>query len=139
MIRKAELEDLSDVAILMQDFNQQVTGTRLPLEQYGEILEQLIDGMGVVLISDTDAGVKGAIVGQVISNPFLGNAMLQEIAWYATDNSGMGLLRAFIKEAKDQELDSVYLTVLETAGERVHNLLKRIGFDAVERSYTMKL
>jgi hypothetical protein len=139
MIRKAELEDLSDVAILMQDFNQQVTGTRLPLEQYGEILEQLIDGMGVVLISDTDAGVTGAIVGQVISNPFLGNAMLQEIAWYATDNSGMGLLRAFIKEAKDQELDSVYLTVLETAGERVHNLLKCIGFDAVERSYTMKL
>jgi N-acetylglutamate synthase-like GNAT family acetyltransferase len=139
MIRKAELEDLSDVAILMQDFNQQVTGTRLPLEQYGEILEQLLDGSGVVLISDTDEGVKGAIVGQVISNPFLGNAMLQEIAWYATDNSGMGLLRAFIKEAKDQELDSVYLTVLETAGERVHNLLKRIGFDAVERSYTMKL
>jgi hypothetical protein len=139
MIRRAELIDLPDVAILMQDFNQRVTGTRLPLETYGEILEKLIAGNGIVLISDTDAGVHGAIVGQVISNPFLGNAMLQEIAWYATDNSGMGLLRAFIKEAKDLELDSVYLTVLETAGQRVHNLLNRIGFDAIERSYMMKL
>lgn len=138
MIRKATPDDLVDVALLMQEFNKTVTGTYMPLEAYGETLERLLDE-GVILVSDTNAGICGAIVGQVITNPFFGMQFLQEVAWYATDNSGMRLLTAFVQEAKDRELDSVYLTVLETAGERVHNLLKRIGFDTVERSYMMKL
>lgn len=138
MIRKATADDLVDVALLMQDFNNLATGTQMPLEAYGETLEVLLEE-GVILVSDTEAGIRGAIVGQVITNPFFDMQFLQEVAWYATDNSGMHLLKAFVQEAKDRELDSVYITVLETAGERVHNLLKRIGFDTVERSYIMKL
>lgn len=138
MIRHATQDDLVDVALLMQEFNKTVTGSSMGLEVYGEILERLLTD-GVILVSDGDGGVRGAIVGQVITNPFFGMDFLQEVAWYATDNSGMALLRGFIAEAKERQLDSVYLTVLETAGPRVHNLLNRIGFDAVERSYMMKL
>jgi N-acetylglutamate synthase-like GNAT family acetyltransferase len=138
MIRAATLDDLPDVAILMQEFNLQVTSSSMPLSYYGEILETLLE-TGTVIVSDTHNGITGAIVGQVITNPFFGEQFLQEVAWYATDNSGMSLLRAFVREARNRKLDSVYLTVLETAGERVHNLLTRVGFNAMERSYTMKL
>jgi N-acetylglutamate synthase-like GNAT family acetyltransferase len=140
MIRHATTDDLVDVAVILREFNERITGQHLPLPEYGETLEKFFDAGNVLLVSDTESGIKGIIAGQVLSNPFFGTSQfLQEVAWYATDNSGMRLLQAFIKEAKDRELDSVYLTVLETAGERVHDLLKRIGFNAVERSYMMKL
>lgn len=139
MLRHATSDDLVDVAVLLQEFHGKITGTQLPLSEYGEALEKFFDAGNVVIVSDTHEGIRGVIAGQVISNPFFGTHFLQEVAWYATDNSGMRLLNAFVQEAKDRNLDSVYLTVLEAAGERVHNLLKRVGFDAVERSYMMKL
>lgn len=137
MIRPATVEDAHDLRRLLTDFTRLVLDEDVGAHEYEDVLLDLIENH-VVLVSDTD-GVTGLILGQYIQHPFWKKTMLQEVAWYATDNTGGDLLRAFIKVGKEAKADAIYLTVLESAGTRVHAAMQRLGFELIERSYMMKI
>jgi hypothetical protein len=98
MIRKAEIEDKADIIRLLQEFTKSVMGEDIAANEYEEHFDLVMD-TGVMLVSDSD-GVQGVITGQMIEHPFWRKKMLQEVAWFAKDNSGIALLRAFIKAGK---------------------------------------
>ena len=137
MIRPATLEDIHDVRRLLADFSRLVLDEDIAMDEYTGVLENMITSE-VVLVSDTD-GVTGVILGHYIQHPFWKKTMLQEVAWYATDNAGGSLLREFIRVGKRANADAIYLTVLESAGTRVHAAVQRLGFEGIERSYIMKI
>lgn len=137
MIRRATAEDYADVAKLMQKFAERI-GSPHDLAFFGTAVENLIDNE-VVVVSDTDNGITGAILGKVVYDAMTDTDLLQEVAWYAEDNSGIFLLKAFIAEAKEIGVASIYFSVLETAGERVHKAMSLLKFTPVERSYRLTL
>lgn len=138
MIRKASYADIPDLCELLREFSLSVSDEGMDGDVMEDNLVKLVDH-GVVLVSDNN-GVHGVIIGTFLYNPFWRSTMLQEVVWYARDNSGVGLLRAFVKAAKESNAEQVFFTVLEPAiDERMLRLLTRMGFDAVERSFIKKL
>lgn len=137
MIRTATIEDIHDLRRLLRDFARIVLDEDIATVEYEDTLVELIENH-VVLVSDTD-GITGLILGQFMAHPFWKKTMLQEVAWYATDNTGGALLREFIRRGKEAKADAIYMTVLDSAGPRVHAALQRLGFVGVERSYMMTI
>lgn len=137
MIRQANAADYADIAKLMQRFAESI-GSSHDLAFFGDAVENLVDN-GVVLVSDTDEGITGAILGKIVYDAMTGTDLLQEVAWYAEDNSGIFLLKAFIAKAREIGVASIYFSVLETSGERVHKAMALLNFIPVERSYRLTL
>lgn len=137
MIRLATREDIPVVASIAQKFYLSAVAETCPWEVAVAVITDCLEN-GVLLVSDSD-GVQGLLAGRFIENPLIRSRVLQEVCWYSKDNSGIALLRAFIAEGRKREADTVYLAVLESAGERVHRLLPKLGLAPMERGYTMKL
>jgi len=134
MIRMAGSGDLEFLMIITQEFNDKLYGVPLNIDKTWDTLELIVEGpMGVAYVSD-----RGAIVGTIEEDPFRNYTVLQERGWYATDRSGLRLLRAFIQHGIDIGVDEIRMTTLEInpAAER---LLEHSGFDRKETSWGLRV
>lgn len=139
MIRSATEDDVENLVEFLQEFHRKVNGTEYDLVSAESVIWECVCN-GVTIVSTTEGDITGAILGSIVEHPFMQQRLLQEVAWYAEDNSGYNLLKAFIKVAKRIGADSVHFTVIEPVSEQAERILtKRIGFSPLERSYLMKL
>lgn len=139
MIRSAHDEDVDAVVDFLHAFHRKVNGTEYDLVAAEAAVWECVHN-GVAIVSTTDGEITGAIIGNLLDHPFMQQRLLQEVAWYAEDNSGYYLLKAFVERATEIGAASVHFTVIEPVSERMERILtKRIGFSPLERSYLMKL
>lgn len=99
---------------------QQVCRTRT-----GEVLAGLIASAdGIVLVSD--GGFIAGCITQTVISP---EPVAVELGWYATDRSGLRLLRAFEGWARDR---GATLIKMSCNGSTAQRLLERAGYRVAE-------
>lgn len=140
MIFQTTLDDTEELVQFLEPFMTQVHQTEYkPKVVYDGIRNCLATGE-FSFISVQDNIIRGVFLGMLVHNPLMNKNMLQEVVWYAKDNSGYSLLKAAINAARLHEVDYFHHTMIEPVDPRAHKLLtKRIGFSPLERSYLMKL
>ena len=138
MIRDAVEQDVPVICKLIVAFYKSVMDKDTFAEEYRDIVVEMMNS-GIVLVSDTGE-VSGFIIGRLIDSPVFKTTMLQEVAWYDTQGNGGRLAREFMRAAKELEVDAIYMTVLEAAGERTHDFVKRIMKGVpIERNYLIRM
>lgn len=133
---------VSDLPALLEMGRQEHAVSRLSAQPFDEArvlhsFRELIDGMAsAVFISPG-----GFIVGVVQPMLFNRRWNAYEIAWFAADGSGIALLKALSKWAKDMR--AVDLIVHNYAGvvpaEKFTRALGRYGFSHIGGAYTKPL
>lgn len=138
-VRRATVDDLP---ALIEMAKQEHATSRMAHLPFDEIKVQhsfgeFITGMATsVFISGG-----GFIMGMV--QPLLFNRFWNayEMAWFASDGSGMALLKAFAKWAKDMR--AIDLVVHNYAGivsaDKFTRVMQRMGFDALGGAYSKQL
>lgn len=133
MIRCIQPNDLGWLVSLANQFSTEYMGKPIDSTRTARTLSHLVYN-GVALRSDS-----GAIVGMFMDDPYYPERHLVEMGWFATDRSGMPLLRAFEKEGIDQGVSSIRMTTLHTSPQAVQTLLQRRGYKALEHSWGLSL
>ena len=132
-VREAEIKDLGFIIDLVTKFNNKYFDIELDPDKTEEMVLHLILN-GIVFVSDN-----GFIGGMAVPDLFRNRTYLQELGWYATDRSGYYLLKKFIAEAKNFDIDEIRMCTLETSPPEATALLERIGFEPVEHSYRLSI
>lgn len=139
MIRDAVEHDLPVICSLIVEFYKSVMDKDTYAEEYRDIVEGLMES-GIVLVSEQDGNITGFMIGRLIDSPMFKTMMLQEVAWFDKAGNGGRLARAFVQAAKELEVDAIYMTVLESAGQRTHDFVQRVMKGVpIERSYLIKM
>ncbi len=127
MIRRATLEDMGRILPMAIEFNDEYYGIPLNMVKTIEVITRIIEE-GEAFISD------GGFIGALYTEDLIRDwTVLQEVAWYATDHSGMQLLDHLIWAG--DAVDEVRLSTLSTSSPILGKLLKRKGFAPFETSY----
>lgn len=134
MIRPATPADLPDLMPMARAF---FDASQQPGDFDEEWVAHFMAAMmqtGVILRSD-----HGFIAGQIAPHHVAkGRSMAIELAWWATDGKGRGLLRAFEEWARENGASEVRMTSL-AAIPRSGRLLQAMGYAPVEISHTKEL
>lgn len=131
MIRVATHEDIGFILSLALEFNHKHYDVPLDIERTTRSIEQLME-QGVIFLSE-----RGLIAGAPVTDGFRDWTALVEFAWYATDNQGYRLLRAFIDYGQRIGADEVRMTTLNTTPVGAETLLSRTGFTPIETSHRL--
>lgn len=132
-VREAVITDLPFILGLVNEFNTKYFDIELDPDKTEDMILHLILN-GIVFVSD-----KGFIGGMAVPDLFRSRTYLQELGWYAKDRSGYYLLKRFIAEAKEFDIDEIRMCTLETSPPEATRLLERVGFVPVERSYRLSI
>jgi len=131
MIRRATLDDMSTILPLAIEFNDKYFGIPLNLEKTINVITWVIEE-GEAFISD------GGFIGALYVDDLMRDwSVLQEVAWYSTDKTGMLLLDELIRQGKIAGVDEVRVCHLATSSPIVGKLLHRKGFAPLETSYRL--
>ncbi len=131
MIRVAEQSDLWHIFDLTEEFNSKYYHKPLDEVKTVHMIERVIED-GVCFVSDS-----GYIGGIVTSDPFRDANALIELGWYATDNSGIKLLDAFIAEGRRLEVDEIRMCTMSTSPVIAEKIILRKGFTLAETQYRL--
>ena len=137
-VRTSTDADADGILELLEEFNSKTPMPALRPEVRVFLQAALHDENAVILVSGNGT-VDGVIIGTVVHNPIYDTIWLQEMVWYARDNSGVRLLSAFEQAGKRLGAAMVYMTALATTDERIDCLLNRRGYLQFERSYVKNL
>lgn len=137
-VRTSTDADADGILELLEEFNSKTPMPALRQEVRVFLQAMMQDENSVVLVSDTGS-INGVLIGTVVHNPIYDTIWLQEMVWYARDNSGVRLLSAFEQAGKRLGVSMVYMTALATTDERIDCLLNRRGYLQFERSYVKNL
>lgn len=131
MIREATLDDMGAIIPMAIKFNDDYFGIPLNLKKAVNIIVMIIEE-GEAFISD------GGFIGALYVDDLMRDwTVLQEVAWYATDKSGLKLLDALIQEGYNADVDEVRVCHLSTSSPIVGKLLQKKGFAPLETSYRL--
>jgi len=131
MIRRATLDDMSAILPLAIEFNDQYFGIPLDMEKAITVICMIIEE-GEAWISD--GGFIGALYVEDLMRDW---TVLQEVAWYSTDKTGMLLLDELIRQGEIAGVDEVRVSTLATSSKILGKLLQRKGFAPFEQSYRL--
>jgi len=137
-VRRSTLEDVDGILELLTEFNDRTPMPSLRPDVRVFLEAAIQDEDSVVLVSE-NSGIQGVLIGRQNLNPIYDTIWLQEMAWYARDNSGVRLLLEFERVARSRGVDYVYMATLFNTDSRVHDLLTRRGYLQLERSYVLQL
>ena len=126
MIRRAVEADIPRIVDMIEALTEAVSGPqRVCRVQAGATVVGLMnDPQGVVLVSEG-----GFIAGRITQTPINPAPVAVEMGWYATDRSGLRLLRAF--EAWAERMGAT-LVKMSCNGGRAQALLERAGYRVAE-------
>jgi len=113
-------QDFHDLAELPWEYNRDATATAL--------LNMMKNGCVIV----SDGGAIGGIIGPAWSNPEWTYAC--ELFWWSEDGSGLKLLRAFEKWARDEGVNEVRVASM-SVNPRAAKILDRMGYAALETTH----
>lgn len=140
MIFQVTLDDIAEIVQLLKPFYRHVYETEYNTDRMMDGIKHCLGTGDFSFISVKDGSIQGVFIGMLTYNLMMDKSMVQEVVWYAEDNSGYSLLKAAIEAARKHEVDYFHHTMIEPVDPRAHKLLtKRIGFSPLERSYLMKL
>jgi len=132
MIRRASYMDLGQIIPMAIKFNDEYVGIPLNLEKsVGVMLACIEDGEAFI----SDGGFIGGLYVEDLMRDW---TILQEVAWYSTDKSGLKLLDALIDRGIEYGVDDIRVCHLATSSPFVGKLLQRRGFAPVETSYRLE-
>ncbi len=131
MIRRATLDDMSIILPLAIEFNDKYFGIPLDMEKAITVITMIIEE-GEAWISD--GGFIGALYVEDLMRDW---TVLQEVAWYSTDRTGMLLLDELIRQGAIAEVDEVRVSTLATSSPILGKLLQKKGFAPLETSYRL--
>lgn len=125
-IRPATVQDIPRIIDLITQLAAAVDGPQQVCRiKTGETLVQLIHNpQGIVLVSP--GGFIAGCLTQTIINP---DPVAVELGWFATDRSGLRLLRAFEVWARGQ---GATLIKMSCNGGPAQRILERAGYRAAE-------
>ena len=133
MIRRATIDDIGVVLPMAIKFNDEYFGIPLNLVKTAEVICYIIEEE-IAYVSP------GGFIGGIVTEDLMRDwTVLQEVAWYSTDRSGLQLLDAFVLAGRELDVDEVRVCHLETSSPIVGKLLQRRGFALLETSYRLKL
>jgi N-acetylglutamate synthase-like GNAT family acetyltransferase len=130
-VRRATMQDGGKIVDLVQEFNDSHIDIPLELTKTCDIVCDLIEFHSVFV---SEAGFIG---GMVSEDMFRDWTYLAELGWYATDNSGARLLKAFMQEAIDLNVDELRMCTMWNSNPIADKLLEKSGFVAVETSHRL--
>lgn len=135
MVRRALVSDVDHILDIATVFNDDFGLPKINETRARTTLLNLIE-TGVVFCNEV-----GAIVGMTYVDPFRDRTLLLEIGWYAKGGSmtGLRLLKSFMNEAKQLDVDAIVLSTLSNSDYRIGKLLERKGFVPSETSYNLEL
>jgi len=131
MIRRATLDDMSTILPLAIEFNDKYFGIPLNMEKAILVICMIIEE-GEAWISN--GGFIGALYVEDLMRDW---TILQEVAWYSTDKTGMLLLDKLIRQWKISGVDELRISTLATSSKILGKLLQRKGFAPFEQSYRL--
>jgi hypothetical protein len=131
VIREATLDDMGTILPMAIQFNDEYFPVPLNIEKSVRMITLLIEEHEA-FISDG-----GFIGGAYVEDPMRDCSILQEVAWYATDNSGMRLLDRLIDQAVKFGVE-LRVSTLASSSPIVGKLLQRMGFAPLETSYRLE-
>ena len=145
MIRQAAAKDLMKIEKLLCEFYEK--GSRnitIPYDRDSTldcVLRMILDKNSVILINDVSNSINGMIGGSNLVFPLNYNYFyLLESFWYATDNSGMKLLKEFEIVAEKIGAYAVGVTsIYGLRSEIIDRILKRRGYDILETHYIKEI
>ncbi len=133
MIRRARISDVQAILPMAIEFNDKYFGIPLNLVKTCEVICYIIE-------EETAFITPGGFIGGIVTEDLIRDwTVLQEVAWYSTDRTGIQLLDYFILEGRRMEVDEVRVCHLETSSPLVGKLLKRRGFGPLETSYRLEI
>ncbi len=134
MIRRAEDTevDFAHIFGMASDFNADYYDVPLNEHKFRTWYSYVVD-RGVIFFTDASF-----IAGFPFEDPIRDYTIMFENGWYSQDNSGLRLLKEFIKYGKDLGVDEVRVCTMNTSGERVNRILNRMGFLEIERSLRLQ-
>ena len=133
MISRATIDDMQTILPLAIEFNERYFGIPLNLVKTCEVICYIIE-------EETAFISPGGFIGGIVTEDLLRDwTVLQEVAWYSTDRTGIQLLDRFIKKGRAMEVDEVRVCHLETSSPVVGKLLQRRGFAPLETSYRLEI
>ena len=131
MIRVATQQDLWHILDLTQDFNAMYYHKPLNEDKTIAMIEHIIT-TGVCFVSDN-----GYIGGLIIDDPFRDENALVELGWFATDNTGVKLLDAFVAEGWRRQIAEIRMCTMSTSPAVADVIIKRRGFSLAETQYRL--
>lgn len=138
-VRRAIVDDLPALVEMARAEHASSRMAHLPFDAFKvqHSFGEFITGMTTAVFISTGGFIMG-MVQPLLFNRFW-NAY--EMAWFANDGSGMALLKAFAKWAKDMR--AVDLIVHNYAGivsaDKFTRVMQRMGFDALGGAYSKQL
>lgn len=94
---------------------------------------------GAVVVNKTDGKITALGIATLFPNTLSLKMEAREVMWYAADGSGSALLDTMEDLCRKRGATKFYMTVIEEARPSAHALVKRKGYEAVERSYIKEL
>lgn len=132
MIRTATWDDFEHIMDMTHAFNNEYTDLPLVEDKVAAMLDNVIPN-GVCFVSD------GGYIGGIVSpDLFHATNSLIELAWYAQDNSGLRLLKAFVDEGRRLNVDAIRICTMSTSPKFVDKVLRAQGFTLAESSYILR-
>lgn len=132
-VRWAVLDDMPQIIPMAIKFNDEYFGIPLHMRRTIEVICYIIEE-GVAFITD------GGFIGGLVTDDLLRDwTVLQEVAWYSTDRTGLLLLDSFIREGEELGVNEVRVCTLNTSSPVVGKLLQRRGFAPLETSYRLQI
>jgi hypothetical protein len=131
MIREASLDDMAVILPMAIKFNDDYFGIPLNLLKTVRLITMVIEE-GEAFISD--GGFIGALYVEDLVRDW---TVLQEVAWYSTNHTGLKLLDRLIEAGRWSDVHDVRVCHLATSSPIVGKLLQRKGFAPLETSYRL--
>ncbi len=95
-------------------------------------------GSGIVLVSDTDGVLNGAIGGLAYNDLNDGARVLAEAFWFTTKGArgaGLALLKGMEAWCRASGIKRIHMIHLHSLNERLGRIYERMGYRLVESAY----
>ena len=139
MIRKAEGRDLQEIVGLLNEFyhTEGFQTLNIPYDRDSILdlaLKMIVGENGLILVNEKDDHVGGIIGVQMMPFPFNRNYFsLIESFWYANDGSGIRLLKAVEKIARDIGIQFVgIVSIFGMKSGKIERVLRRMKYNKLE-------
>jgi hypothetical protein len=139
MIRKATEKDIEDITAIGLEFGIKSRFVHtMQVDEFkirGAIQAALVDVNSVLLVSEINGKVEGAIFGMVLQPFFSEEKVLQELALYSRKQTGfLHLLDAFEDAAKDLGVNKIVIGS-KPAFCNLRKIYERRGYTLLEEQY----
>ncbi len=133
-VRLATREDADAIFSVARKFYTQTHGIRpIPANMLAVIKETITKG--TVAVSEQDGEVLGLLIVDVFYDYLAGRWDAREVMWFSTNGTGGALVDFMEERCKQIGCTGLFMTVIEDAPEVAHKLIKRKGYEQVERTY----